>query len=380
VERAYRETNAMTALKLCFISPKSYPLFNPKLNNVFGGMEVQLFLLAHDFAKNKNLDVNYIVADYGQESSEYYSGVKVIKSFKLIDKPFVKSIRFLRCFLSVNAEVYIQRSLDPKSGIIVFLCKLLRKRFIYMVAHDGETDGTHEVYKSKINSFFAELVFKYSDLIITQNEYEYNNLRRKFQKANLYTIKKGINFENIIFSNKSKEYDVVWVGRCEKWKNPQVYLRLAQKNTDKKFLMICPPATNKKKYFEEIHEKAKKIKNIDFYGLLPNSKVYTYLLKSKVFCITSDQEGDWPMVVLESLAHKLPILSYKLNYGTLLKENNCGFYCNNDFDTMIKRLNQLLNDINLYKQMSENAYQYAKENHDIVKNANRLYMLIRGSK
>jgi glycosyltransferase involved in cell wall biosynthesis len=140
--------------------------------------------------------------------------------------------------------------------------------------------------------------------------------------------------------------------------------------------MICPPATNKKKYFEEIQEKSKKIKNLDFYGLLPNPKVYTYLLKSEVYCITSDQEGDWPMVVLEALAHKLPILSYKLNYGTLLKENNCGFYCNDDFDAMNKRLNQLLKNINLYKQMSENAYQYAKENHDIVKNAKKLYGLI----
>lgn len=364
--------------KICIISMKAYPLFNEACNEIFGGAEIQLFLLAQELVKHQNFDVNFIVADYGQESSEYHSGITVIKSFKLSDRPFVKNIQFLRCFLSLNADVYIQRTLDPTSGIIAVLCKLLRKRFIYMVAHDGETDGTHEIFKSMIKSFFANLVFKYSDIIVTQNEYEYINLKKKYQTANLYILKKGVNFKQIVFSNEIKKYDVVWVGRCEKWKNPQIYLRLAQKNMDINFLMICPPATNKKKYFEEIQEKAKNIKNLDFYELLSNSEVYTHLLKSKIFCITSDQEGDWPMVVLEALSHKLPILSYKLNHGTLLKENNCGFYCNDDFDMMNKKLNQLLNDINLYKQMSEKAYKYAKENHDIVENSKKLDMLIVG--
>jgi len=376
---SYQQKNDTHAKKkICIISLKSYPLFNIKCNAIFGGSEVQLSLLARELNRNKELDINFIVADYFRESNEKYDRINVIKSFKFKDPSIIKNVKFLRSFIRVNADVYIQRALDPKSGIIAVLCKLMRKRLIYMVAHDGETDGTHNIFISKIDSFFVNLVFRYSDLIITQNEYEYTNLRKKYQKANLYILKKGINFEQIIFSNKSKFYDVIWIGRCEKWKNPQIYLRLAHENLDKKFLMICPPALNNKKYFEEIREKAIKMKNLDFYGPVSNSKVHTHLLESKLFCITSDQEGDWPMVVLEALAHKLPILSYKLNYGTLLKENNCGFYCNNDFEMMNKRLYQLFDDINLYKQMSENAYQYAKDNHDIVKNAEKLYVLIMG--
>ena len=84
--------------KICIISLKAYPLFNKVCNAVFGGAEVQLFLLAQEFAKNKNMDVSFIVADYGQKPSEKYGGITVVKSFKIEDPSLVKNIKFLNNF------------------------------------------------------------------------------------------------------------------------------------------------------------------------------------------------------------------------------------------------------------------------------------------
>ncbi len=50
-------------VKVCFVSPKAYPLFNPDCNGAFGGAEVDLCLLSTELAKDQNFHVAFITAD-----------------------------------------------------------------------------------------------------------------------------------------------------------------------------------------------------------------------------------------------------------------------------------------------------------------------------
>ncbi len=52
-------------IRVCFISPKAYPLFNPNVEAVFGGAEVDLYYLATELAKDDSFTVSFITADYG---------------------------------------------------------------------------------------------------------------------------------------------------------------------------------------------------------------------------------------------------------------------------------------------------------------------------
>ena len=112
--------------KICFIGLKAYQLFNPKIKSTFGGAEVQLSLLAKEFAKNKNLNIHFMVADYGQKDIETYGGVKVWKSLNFKDKTLKQIKDFFRIFKKINADIYIQRTLSPYSGIIALYCKLTK--------------------------------------------------------------------------------------------------------------------------------------------------------------------------------------------------------------------------------------------------------------
>ena len=165
-------------MKICFISPKAYPIFNPKIKSVFGGSEVQLSLLAKELAKDKKLDVNIMVADYGQKDVEIYDDVKVWTSLNFQTNKLKQTFDFFKVFNNIDADIYVQRTLTAQSGLMTLYCRLKRKKFIYMVANDGETDKTHESFNTKIKSFFTNLVFKYSNLIITQNEYQKENLKK----------------------------------------------------------------------------------------------------------------------------------------------------------------------------------------------------------
>jgi len=124
-------------MKICFIAPKAYQLFNSKIKSTFGGAEVQLSILAKEIAKDKKFDVNFMVADFGQEKVELCDNVKVWKSINFKDNIFKQIYNFFKVFRKINADIYIQRTLTPQSGAISLYCMLKRKKFIYMVAHDN---------------------------------------------------------------------------------------------------------------------------------------------------------------------------------------------------------------------------------------------------
>lgn len=360
--------------KICIISLKAYPLFNKASNAVFGGAEVQLFLLAREFAKNENVDVSFIVADYGQKSSEKYGGITVVKSFKIEDPSLVKNIKFLKCFVNINADIYIQRTLDPASGIIAILCKLLRKRFVYMVAHDMEVDGEYENNEGMMKSLLANVVFKYADVIVVQNTTQKDLLYINKGRDSIL-IKSGYPINDSSKTNKD-DY-ILWVGRSKHWKRPELFIELAKLNTYLKFKMICPQAFNDQKdRYSLLKQDVMRVKNLEFIEYVPFSEIDKYFKKAKIFVNTSVKEG-FPNTFIQAAKNGTPIISMNVDPHNFLDETKCGFFCEDKIDEMDRRLNQLLNDVNLYDKMSENAYKYAKENHDIKKNANQFYDFIK---
>jgi hypothetical protein len=65
-------------IKVCFISPYNYPLFNPSINTKFGGFEVQIYNITRELAKSSEFAVSVIVADHGQPEREIREGVEII--------------------------------------------------------------------------------------------------------------------------------------------------------------------------------------------------------------------------------------------------------------------------------------------------------------
>jgi len=67
-------------IRVCFVSPKAYPLFNSDIESVFGGAEVDTYMIATELAKDDGFEVSFIVADYGQPQEEVRENVRLLKS------------------------------------------------------------------------------------------------------------------------------------------------------------------------------------------------------------------------------------------------------------------------------------------------------------
>ncbi|MDD3264038.1 MAG: glycosyltransferase [Candidatus Nanoarchaeia archaeon] len=342
--------------KICFVSIFAYPLFNKDSKISHGGAEVQVYNYSKELSKF--YDVSVIVGDFGQKKIEEYNNVKVIKSFKLEKKiinylfaPFKLFFSLVKC----NPDVVINRA----GGVEVFFSAIysffFRKKMIYMVAHDNDVNGVF------FKGFFGKLLklgLKQVDFFIAQNDDQFSNIKNKDKEImnNSYYLD---------FKGSKGDY-ILWVSRCEDWKNPEIFIDLSKRFLSEKFIMIMPKADDLN-YYSKVLKKVKKIKNIEFIEKVSFEKIQEYFNKSKIFVNTSDSEG-FPNTFIQSGMGGSPIISYKVNPNNIFDNYEIGFCCNGNFELMVEKLDLLLKDKDLYKKYSKNIIDYVKEKHDIKKN------------
>jgi len=355
--------------KICFISPKAYLLFNPAIEGVFGGAEVQLFQIGKEFSKKNYFEVSYIVADYGQGEIIKKNGIKLYSSFSFEDVFFIKVIRFVKSFKKTKADIYLQRGYTNYSWVIALLCRICRKRFIFMIAHDNVVDGLNSGFFNK-KKFFIKILLYFSELVVAQNQFQKEGLKNYC--SNLKVVRSGY---EIIEKNIVKSDYVLWVGRSEKWKRPELFFDIADSYNDKNFIMICPSAFKKNNYHKELKQKADKINNLKFIEGVPFDEIDGYFEKAILFVNTSEKEG-FPNTFIQSAKNKTPIISLNVNPDNFLEESQSGMSFNNDYSSLIAGFNKLIEDKEKLIKMGESSYEYVLKYYNLKINSKELYKLI----
>ncbi|MGV7930892.1 MAG: glycosyltransferase family 4 protein [Spirochaetota bacterium] len=361
-------------MKIAIIFPKdSEALFNRASGRTFGGANVQMFMIARELFGRPGVEPFSLIPDYPVIDFDDADRFNLVPTFKESDPIFKKVLIYHRTLRSLGPDVILQRGLTIESCLFALYARIFGMRFVFMLAHDIESEGKYQKNHKRCPLFF--LLLRFAHLVVAQNELERDNVLGKRPDAQVAILKKGLDFGKIRKSRK-KDYDAIWIARCERWKNPEVFLELAAANPKLRFCMICSKVAAHAEYFDEIREKAQRLRNVSFFDFVKYDEVYTLLAKSKVFCITSDYEGDWPMTVLEATATGLPVLSYKLNYGELIDVYKGGVYCDGDFDELNASLRNTVSQHTHYNTMSQNASGYFKNTHDISKSSGTLLKLI----
>ena len=241
-----------------------------------------------------------------------------------------------------------------------------------MYAHDVEVKGQYQNKREKV--FFYPTLLRSAYKLICQSEKQMNDIPEKFRyKAKI--IKKGLSI-GLHGTARTKEYDGAWVGRCEPWKKPESFLNLVQDNPSNRFIMVCSLASKNKTYFDSIKTRALSLPNLVFHDFKSNDEIYDILAKSKVLCVTSDSEGDWPMTVLEAASLGLPVVSLHFDNDMFLQNYNAGYFAKGDELEFSRYFRKLLNQGDDYVEKSANAMKYVKDNYDIDKNIKQLFEAI----
>lgn len=360
----------MSKIKVCFFSPNALPLIENK-NSGFGGAELDLWQLAEQLSKDENFQVYFVVS--GEENKEIeFNKIKIIviekyKPFKLKRGYFSRYLmRIIFKLRGLKADIYFYKGASLEAILCFFASKIfLRKKFIYRFQHDWETNiyDLEEKMFSK-NKFLSKLflfLLKRSDLVITQTNFQkeavlknYNLNSKTIYNAHLILPKPEI---------KNKKF-ILWVGRLTSYKRPEIFLELARRLPEERFIIIGALDPNFPKIAKLIKEESHKIKNLIFIPGLPKNEIEKYFIKAKLFILTSESEG-FPNVFTEASKTATPTISLKVDPDNLIKRFSLGGVANDNFEELVIIVKKFLSNQNLLEKTAINVYNFAKENFNI---------------
>ncbi len=352
-------------MKIIFFHLKAHAIFDSRSQAPIGGTLVQMRIVAQKLSENPQNQVSFLVGDFGQASEEKYGSIIVYRSVNL-KRSFLNILKapilLWRDFNKINAEVYITSSASPEVGLLVLFGLIHKKKVIYRVAHKWDCSGE---YVSK-NGFFGKIFewgLRHAYAVVVQTQEQAVLLKERYNLdgiiiSNSYSVTKA-------FTNKNEE--ILWVSRCEKWKNPESFLMLAESLPQFKFIMICPKQRYQEEYHEKIKNQAYQLKNLCFIDFVPFDQIQEYFNVAKVFVGTSEYEG-FPNTYLQACIGRTPIVSLKVDPDCFIHENNLGYIAQGDQALLSKFVSRLLQDKSDWTKKSVNAFDYVSKKHDIERN------------
>ena len=349
-------------MKIAIIFPKdSEAVFNKKSTKTFGGATIQMYLISKELGKLRNHKVFSFISDYGSLDFDESGKFNLVKTFRENENLFKKIFKFIKKLKLIKPDVIIQHGLSPLSPFLSMYSKANKIKLIFIFASDVESVGKYQNSKNKC--LFFKTLLRNASLLITQNVYQKENLLKFYDKSSIIIYPA---FEMLNKFPDKKRNTVLWVSRCDKLKNPEVFIQLSKKNPNLDFIMVCPPS-NDLNYYSKIKESAKKVKNLTFKEFVSFQHIENYFKEAKIFVNTSDYEG-FPNTFLQAIKFGVPILSLNVNPDEFILKYNCGYVCKNDINLLNKNLKKLFKDKYKYNLLSKNAFNYAGEKHNLKKN------------
>lgn len=354
---------------IAIIFPKdSEALFNKYCDRTFGGASVQLYNIAKELWHYKDIVTYSLIPHYEHIEFDDHEQFNLVELYKEKDRAIVKFIKMVKFLLCQKPDVLIQRGLTMESCLVAVLCKLCGVRFVFMFAHDVEAGGLRQ--KDRKPVLLMPLLLKFAGVLITQNSYQQHMLKKKYNKDSIIIY----NGYEITQKKPGKKTYILWVARCDSWKQPEIFIELAKKNKKLPFVMICPKSADEQ-YFNTIKQKAMDVPNCTFIDFVGYSDINEYFEHALVFVNTSLYEG-FPQTFIQACMNHTPILSLNVNPEECLTKHGCGVFCNGNVDTMRAALHRLCTSKKYFNTLSANAYRYAVQYHDVKHNLQQLVKLM----
>lgn len=350
--------NNSKKIKICFVAPKAYPIFNPEVGTYFGGAEVDLYYLATELVKDNSFEISFIVADYKQPQEEFIENVRVIKTIDF-KKPIQGALKIWDGLKSANADIYFLKCASPGVPLVAWFCKSHKRIFVYRLASLLESDGTYISQHPILGRLFAWSL-KRADLIFAQNAVDADNLT-KTMGISSYIIPNGHPLSTTL---QQRRDTILWVGRDDLIKRPEQFLDLAKAVPNEHFTIVCQTLNNDQHY-ANLMAQAGAIPNLQFIRHVPFNRIDAYFQKAKLFVNTSQTEG-FPNTFIQACKAATGILSLNVNPDGFLERFGCGICCDDNFERLIDSLDFMLAE-GRYIEIGKNARKYVEQNHDIKK-------------
>lgn len=379
--RTYKEAIRIKKLpKICFVIPSAKILFDEK-EKTLGGAEIQSLRIAEGLAQ-EGFKVDFIIK--GNKKTFVKNNIHFISwqlPLRWIEKTRFNRFRYIRYIFwrvfslrthyrlfkilyQSKADFYYQRTASSMSSLIALFCQIFKKRFIYAVSHDSDCGGPIMMRKDWHIRKLFRWGLKKADIIIAQTQKQKELLWKNYHLKsviikNIYPI---LPFD--FTQGKINRRLILWVGMLREWKRPEIFIELAKRLPEYKFVMIGGISEYYLEFGSKIIQNAKMVRNLNYLGFKPYEETQKYFVKANLYVNTSSQEG-FPNTFLEAWDKSCPIVSL-VDHAGAISEGNGGLVAK-DFEDMTKKTEKIMENKKLKNQLGKNGRKYLEKNHNMKK-------------
>ena len=365
-------------MKVCFISPLGYGLYNPLSGYPFGGAEVQFHLLATRLAADPAFEVVVLTTVRDTPGVEQHGPVTVVKrqgrdrlargSLRGYASAFLDMRRALR---EINADVYLHAMAGVEVGAYAVICRLLRRRFVYVVVSSADLSEPRGLVQGPL-SWLYPLGLRVADAIVCQTSEHLAMLRDRYGRRGAL-IRAG---HPLVQPASHDRTTVLWVGRGHPLKQPGMFLDLAERLPQERCVLVIMRDAAHDDLLRAVRERAAGLPNVTMHENVPLRDVGRFFEQAKLFVNTSTYEG-FPNTFVQAALQGVPTLSWSVDPDGVLTRHGIGVCAGGSFDRLVASAQQVCASKDLRGDIGRRAAAYAGEYHDLDRSVADLKALVR---
>lgn len=358
--------------KICFVLANYFKYYK-------GGAELQAYFIAKELAES--IEVHYLFMKHPNfnkiEFQETDHGIILHPMRQYVYKKFGKFFfmnyrELLRLLDNINPDLIYQRGGKPYIGMVERWCKRNNKKSVLGISMESNCSKTGILNLKKnffnypsniINGYFTFYGINNADLIIAQSHYQQKLLQKNFNR-NSIIIPNGHYVSKPPFK-KADPPIISWISNIKRLKQPEVFLKLAEKYQQQNVQFVFAGRPDKGSYQKLLIEKTRTLSNLKYLGEISFKETNELLSKSSLFVNTSITEG-FPNTYIQAWMRETPVVTLNSDPDDLIKGKRLGFH-SGSFKQLDKDVGYLIENEDVRREMGKRAREYALKNHDIKK-------------
>lgn len=317
-------------LDVCFYMPYIGPLLAQGSDLPPGGAETQIFLLAQALA-DMGYGVGLVAFEMpGQELPERVGGVHVTAQVRpRTVRRGARAVAYVGSIVGalrrLDADVVVQRAAGTPTGVVGFITRARRRRFVYSSANviDFEYERLEPVAR---NVKLFHLGVRLADAIVVQTDEQAELCRRRFAR-DAVVIK---SLAEPAEPTRQEPEAFLWIGRLTHYKRPELFVELARAVPEARFRLLGVPFYEEgERILGELRAAADGLDNLELIEPRPRGELMDLVDRSVAMVNTAEYEG-MPNIFLEAWSRAVPALGFSHDPDGVIVRHGLGGFADGD--------------------------------------------------
>src|SRR5450631_3284923 len=310
--------------RLCIVNPYEHG----------GGAEYQISLLIDTLVDSGEYDVHYLTHFVDARDRPRRYRVSRIGNGGSIPRfgYFMEAKSLYGLLVESRPDIIYQRVACAYTGVCAFYSRRHAVPLVWHVAHDTEVtpqslDRARNIVRLRLEKWAVEFGVKHATRIVVQTRHQAHLLQKNYARAADAVVP---NFhppaaETI---DKSGPLTVVWIANLKPWKQPEVFVRLANSLSscsEVRFVIVGAPAptSGNERWRQALMRGIQNTPNLQYVGQKSHAEVNELLARAHIFVNTSVHEG-FPNTFIQAWLRDVVVVSLQVDPDHLLDRRGVG--------------------------------------------------------